>query len=88
VKLGGPLKEKCLCIKVTLGLFESKVFTHYSCYWGPFESVVILLTHYICHCGPLCKCRTYILHLLLGALWKRSEPSYILHLLLWASLKS
>jgi len=25
------LKEKCLWITVTLGPFESKVFTHYSC---------------------------------------------------------
>jgi len=36
VKLRGPLKEKC--IAVVLGLFESKAFSHYHCYWGPFES--------------------------------------------------
>jgi len=36
VKVGGLLKEKC--ITVTLGPFESKIFTHYNCCWGPFES--------------------------------------------------
>jgi len=43
VKLWLPLKEKCLCITVTLGPFESKVFTHYNCCWGPFESKVAYL---------------------------------------------
>ena len=33
MKLGGPLKEKC--ITVILGPFESKVFSHYNCCWGP-----------------------------------------------------
>jgi len=37
--LGGPLKEKCFCFTVTLGTFENKVFTHYNCCWGPFESI-------------------------------------------------
>jgi len=29
------LKEKRLCITVSLGPFESKVFIHYDCCWGP-----------------------------------------------------
>ena len=33
-EVGGPLKEKCSYITVTLGPFESKVLTHYSCCWG------------------------------------------------------
>jgi len=33
VNLGGPLKEKC--ITVSLGPFESEVFTCYNCCWGP-----------------------------------------------------
>jgi len=55
MKLGGPLKEKCVCITVTLGPFERQVFTHYNCCWeplwkqsrplqlllGPFESKVL-----------------------------------------------
>jgi len=36
VKLGDPLKEKCLYITVTLGPFEIKVFTHCNCCWGLF----------------------------------------------------
>jgi len=40
MKLGGTLKEKCLCITVTLGPLQSKVFTHYNCRWSPFESKV------------------------------------------------
>jgi len=43
VKLGDPLKEKCLYITVNLGSFESKVFTHCNCCWGPFESKVAYL---------------------------------------------
>jgi len=44
VKLGGPLKEKCLGITNTLGPFENKVFTHYNCCWeAPFESKVAYL---------------------------------------------
>ena len=35
MKLAGPWEEKCLYITVTLGPFESKVFTHYNRCWGP-----------------------------------------------------
>ena len=65
----GALWKKGLCISVTLGPFETKVFTHYNCCWGSlskqsilhitvafgdlFESVVSLLTYYICYFGPL-----------------------------------
>jgi len=53
VKLGDSLKEKCLCITVTLGPFESRslhittavgaplkarYFVHYSCKGGPEAS--------------------------------------------------
>jgi len=40
VKLGCPFEEKCLCITVTSGPFESQVFTHCNCCWGTFESKV------------------------------------------------
>jgi len=53
VKLGGPFKEKCLCITVTLSLFESKVFTHYSCWWGPLWKQCSLLIHYSRCWAPL-----------------------------------
>jgi len=43
VKLGAHLKEKCLCISVTLHSFESKLFAYYSC-CQTFESVMSLLT--------------------------------------------
>jgi len=52
--LGGPLKEKCLCITVTLGPFQSKVFTHYSCCWGPLWKQSSLLRYYSC-CWALWK---------------------------------
>jgi len=35
VKLGAPLKEKCLYIAVTLEPIESKVFTYYNYFCGP-----------------------------------------------------
>jgi len=38
VKSVSPLKEKFLCITVTLGAFESKIFTHHNNCCGPFES--------------------------------------------------
>ena len=41
-----------LYITVTLGPFESKVFAHYKCCWGPFWKQSSLLTHYSCCCGP------------------------------------
>ena len=43
VKLGDPLKEKCLYITVNLGPIESKVFTHCNCCWGNFETKVAYL---------------------------------------------
>ena len=67
MELGVPLKEKCLCITVTLGPFERKVFTHYNCCWGPLwkQSSVLIrysrcwaplktryVTHYSCNEGP------------------------------------
>jgi len=56
VKLGGPLKEKCLCITVILGPFESKVFTHYNCCWEPVWKQSGLLILYIAVAvGPLWK---------------------------------
>ena len=48
MKLGVPLKQKCLCITVTLSPFESKVFTHYNCCWVPLWKQSSLLTHYSC----------------------------------------
>jgi len=53
VKLGGSLKEKCLWFTVTLGPFESKVFTHFNCCWGPLWKQSSLLIHYSCCWGPL-----------------------------------
>jgi len=32
--------------------WKARYFTHYSCYWGPYESVLSLLTHCSCYCGP------------------------------------
>jgi len=100
-EVGGPSKEKRLYITVTLGPFESKVFTHCNCFcgllwkqstlhitvaiWGPFESVVSLLTYYICYCGPLGKRRAYTLQLLLWSLWKQS--TYTMQLLLGSLVK-
>jgi len=72
VKLGSPLKEKCLYITVTLGPFESKVAY-------VFISVAV---------GPIWKQATLHITVAIGSLWKRSEPTYTLHLLLWASLKA
>jgi len=51
VNLGGPLKEKY--ITVSLGLFESKVFTRYNCCWGPFWKQSSPLTHCNCCWAPL-----------------------------------
>jgi len=47
------LKEKCLCIAVTLGPFESKVFTHYNCCWGSLWKQSSLLKHCSCCWAPL-----------------------------------
>jgi len=38
---------------VTLGPFESKVFTHYQCCWGPHWKQSSLLVHYSCCWAPL-----------------------------------
>ena len=52
-EFGGPFERKVLihysCCSVPL---KARYFTHYSCHWGPFESVMTLRTHYICYCGP------------------------------------
>jgi len=66
MKLGGPLKQQCLRIAVTLGPFESKVYTlqlllgalwkqskaliHYNCCWAPLKARYF--THYSCKGGP------------------------------------
>jgi len=55
-EVGGPLKEKCLYITVTLGPFESKVFTHYNCCWGPLWKQSSALIHYSC-CWTSLKAR-------------------------------
>jgi len=47
------LKEKSLCITVTLGPFESKLFTHYNCCWGPLWKQSSLLIHNSCCWAPL-----------------------------------
>jgi len=71
VKLGGPLKEKC--ITVIFGPFESKLFSHYNCCWEPFwkqssplihcsycwalfESKVGYFAHHSCKGGARGKC--------------------------------
>jgi len=88
VNLGRPLKEKCFCITVIVGHFQSKVFTHCNCCWEPHWKQCSLLTHDICRWASLkaryftyCSCYC-------GSLWNRSEPTYTLHLPLWASLKA
>jgi len=53
---------------------------------GPFESNVTYL-YITVAVEPLESKVLYALQLLLGALWKPSEPTYTLHLLLWASLR-
>ena len=66
LKAQQPMIERLhyTCCWATL---KARYFTHYSCYWGPFEYGVSLLTHCSCYCGPL---------------WKRSRSTYTLHLLL------
>jgi len=53
VKLGDPLKEKCLRITISLGPFKSKVFTHCNCCWGHLWMQNSLLIHYSCCWVPL-----------------------------------
>jgi len=55
---------------MVVGRFERTVAynTHYSCCWGPLDSIV--LEHYNCCCWPLWKQGTFILKLLLEALLK------------------
>ena len=52
MKLGGPLKEKC--IKFILGPFESKVFTHYNCCWR-YRWKQSSPVHCSCLLGPIWK---------------------------------
>jgi len=59
VKLGGPLKEKCLCITVPLDTFKSKVFTHYNCSWGPlWKQSTLFIINYSC-CWATLKARHF-----------------------------
>jgi len=60
VNLGGPLKEKC--ITVSLGPFESEVFTRYNCCWGPLWKQSSPLIHCNCCWAPL-KARQATLHI-------------------------
>jgi len=92
------LKEKCLYITITLGPFESRVFTHYNCCWRPLWNQSSLLIHYSC-CTPLNE--SYFAHYscywdhfesivsllthytcYCGPLWKRR--TYTSQLLLWS----
>jgi len=54
IEIWSTLKEKC--ITVILGSFESKVFSHYNCCWGPFESKVAHLYSAVA-IGPHLKAR-------------------------------
>ena len=73
MKFGGPLKEKCLCVTVTLGSFESKVFTHYTAVGGPFESKVAYLCITVA-VGPLWKQGT--LHITVAKGGPRQVPRF------------
>ena len=86
-EVGGPFERK-VYITVTLGPFESKVFTHCNCYWRPLWNKSRLRIHYSC-CWALLKAR-YFAHYgsYWGPLWKPSEPTYTLELSLWAPLKA
>jgi len=89
VKLRGPSKEKCLCITVTLGTFESKVFTHYNCCWELLWKQSSLLIHYVCCRGPLESKVLYTLQLQWGARSKclaclpLNTPLYIALTMIW-----
>jgi len=71
VELGVPLKEKCLCITVTLGSFESKAFTYYNCCWGPLwkQTAFLYITVAV---GPLWK--QGILHITVAKRGPRQMP--------------
>jgi len=53
-EVGGPLKEKFLCITVNSGPFQSKVFAHYNCCWGLLWKQSSQLIHNSC-CWALWK---------------------------------
>jgi len=79
VKLGDPLKEKCLCITVTLGLFElSKVFALSNCCWGPIESKVAYYTLQLL-LRPFESKVLHTLQLLLGACYCGPLKAEYLH---------
>ena len=64
----GPLKEKCLCITIILGPFESKVCTHCNYCWGPLETNVPYLGHSLQFLlGPFESKLLYTLQLQRGA---------------------
>jgi len=67
VAVGVPLESKVF-----------KVFTHYSCYWGRFESRV--LTHYVCCWGSRWKQSPVLTHMVavVGPLWKQAKFHYLL----------
>jgi len=71
VYLGGPLKEKCLGIRNTLGLFENKEFTHYNCCWRPLWKRSSLLIHNVA-VGPHWKQGT--LHIRVAKCGRRQVP--------------
>jgi len=60
VKLRGPLKERC--ITVILGPFESKIFSHYNCCWGPLWKQSIPLTHCSCYWSQFESKEGYFAH--------------------------
>ena len=53
MKLGGPLKEKCITVTVFWAPWkQSSPLIHCSCCWAPFESKVGYFAHYSCKGGP------------------------------------
>jgi len=66
-----PLKEKC--ITVILGPFESKVFSHYNCCWGPIWKQSSPLIHCSGCCAHL-KARYATLHITVAKGGPRQLP--------------
>jgi len=93
---GGHLKEEYLHITMAVGVpLESRVFTHYNCNWGPFESRLLaiavghpfksrVLTH--CNgCWGLFQAEYLHIAVTFGAT-TRKQSTYTLQLLLVAPL--